>query len=760
MTTGNDDTDGGAPTPPDNRDITSAEAMREQLRLFQELARLENENLVAKSARIELERTALAVEVKSLQHSNEAVKLARQSNELRIKEIESVEAKLAMDREHAREQAALNTAAGDAEAARLRASFALKEAELERKREAARSIEATEAQTKNLVKLLTRGVGDQWKETFAGGFMVAALDGTESLTNKMQVFRDSLIESLSPANLLGSLLMKVGQATLKLALEQDAAIAAFNKSTSSMGEYNDQIISVERASVGLGISTQDSAKAFGSLLTGVTDFAHAGAPVPTQLATTAAQMEKLGVSTDLTAKTMENAMRVMGMSAEESQALTGELASMAIQMKLPIEQVTEGFNAAMPALAKFGADAPDIFKKVQVASRSLGVAVGDLLSVMGQFDTFSGAAEAAGKLNAILGGDLLNSTELLLATEDERLRMIRESLDMSGRSFDSMGRFEKQAITNALGIQDVATATKMLTGDMDKFGDALDANPLTKEETEERIRKTQAITDKMAETWRMFAMSLRPAVEGLHNIMSGLFELNEMADGWLVKGILLVSAIFSIGKAWTAVAGMIKASTASAMGPLGVFIGAFGAIYALLESMEGKDKMLWSAAAALGGVAGAIAMIAISSTLGAAAPLLIAGFAAMAAAGIGASMNLFDGASSGEVEVGGFADQALHDGGFAKGGPTLVGEEGPELVMMPPMANVINNDNFTEVIAQSHQAASQPQQNAVAQQAPPPQKPTETTVVIKIGNQEMGRAVIKAIESVPGYNLRGLPRGA
>jgi ABC-type phosphate transport system auxiliary subunit len=77
------------------------------------------------------------------------------------------------------------------------------------------------------------------------------------------------------------------------------------------------------------------------------------------------------------------------------------------------------------------------------------------------------------------------------------------------------------------------------------------------------------------------------------------------------------------------------------------------------------------------------------------------------------------------------------------------------------MANVINNDNFTEVIAQSHQAASQPQQNAGEQlMSLPPQKPTETTVVIKIGNQEMGRAVIKAIESVPGYNLRGLPRGA
>ena len=753
MTTGNDDTG----SPPDDPSVSSLER---QVELLERIREEEERNLVVKAARIERDRVALELEVESLKLSKEKTRLAHQNNELRIKTIEGKEVQLAMDRELAAELAASGDAEKVAEAARLRAKFAEREALLEANKDAARAIEATDTQTKNLVKLLT-GVGDQWKQTFAGSFLVAAAGGVDALKDKMKIFTSSLVESLSPANLLGSALMRVGQATLKLALEQDGAIAAFNKSTSSMGEYNDQIISVERNNIGLGITTQDSAKAFGSLLTGVTAFAKASAPVPTDLATVAAQMEKLGVSTDLTAKTMENAMRVMGMTAEESIDLTGELAAMAIEMKLPIEQVTEGFNAAMPALAKFGTDAPDIFKKVQVASRSLGVAVGDLLTVMGQFDTFSGAAEAAGKLNAILGGDLLNSTELLLATEDERLRMVRESLDMSGRSFDSMGRFEKQAITNALGIQDVATATKMLTGDMDTFGDALDANPLTKEETEERIRKTQAITDKMSQTFRMFAMSLRKPVEYLHSFIDGVFKANESMGGYLVPTVIgflgVIKGVQVLNAFAVAVNGMTIANAALANSFLAVTL-AFAGFFAGMAFA----KQLGPVAGIILGIAAAVAAYFVAISAGVLAVPIAAGLAALSIGGFAGAAGLGQGEEEGAVP-GGFAVEAAPGyarGGFTKGGPTLVGEEGPELVMMPPMANVINNDNFTEVIAQTQQTARQPQQNAVAQQAPPPQKPTETTVIIKIGNQEMGRAVIKAIESVPGYNLRGLPRGA
>ena len=414
---------------------------------------------------------------------------------------------------------------------------------LQVQREAIRAAEAVGAHTRNMVKTLT-GVGDQWKETLLGGFVVALRGG--NLHGHMGKFTDAIKSVIDPMNLFGSVAMKVVQSTIMMVREQDEAIASFRKATSTLGEHEQKIRNIERSNVALAISTGDAATAFASLLTNVTTFAHADEKLQEDLAMTAAQMEKLGVSTQLTAKTMEEAMLVLGMTETAAMSLTQDLAGMATKMSLPIEQVTENFNAAMPVLAKFGTDAPAIFKKVQVASRSLGVEVGQLLQTMGQFDTFEGAAGAAGKLNTILGGDLLNSTELLMADEAERLRMVRESIALSGRQFENMNRFEKLAVANAIGVQDISTATKMLSGNMDRFGDALGASGLTEEETATRIRATQTITEKLANTFRMFAMFTEPITNILHGLMDMFYNINKSLHGGLAKTLLLVSGVIGI----------------------------------------------------------------------------------------------------------------------------------------------------------------------------------------------------------------------
>ena len=710
----------------------------------------ENEAKAARESRLRSDLEQLKTTLERNKAEMTAGQIARANNEIRLASIEQQQAYVDLQRELIQN--------GQAVTEQEMRDLEIRERRLQTDREAAVATANLGTQTQNLAAALT-GVSDRWKETFLGGFVLAAQsDGVDGLVDSVKNFALELKSTFSLTNMLASGLMRVYQSTLALAQEQDSAIAAFNKTTSSMGEYNDQIMSVERANIGLGISTQDSAKAFGSLLTGVTAFAQASAPVPTDLATVAAQMEKLGVSTDLTAKTMENAMRVMGMTAEESIDLTGELAAMAIEMRLPIEQVTEGFNAAMPALAKFGADAPDVFKKVQVASRSLGVAVGDLLSVMGGFDTFQGAANAAGSLNAILGGDLLNSAELLLATEDQRLRMVRDSIAMSGKNFATMDRFERQAIATALGVSDVATATKMLTGDMDAFGNAMDANPLTKEETEERIRKTQAVTDKLAQTFRLFAISMRPLVEMLHGVLDGIFELNKAMKGKLVLFALGTMAAIKFVKVLQAVkaAGILLGpALKSAFLPLVAAVGGL-----LIGVAIGKKFMeVWGESGTL--VAGVLALAAamgvlwVMGTGGAAAVPIALGLAGLGLGMIATATGAFGDAEAGATGAAAPEISFAADGDWASG-LTVVGEEGPELLSLPPRSNIINNDNFVSAMTRKQQ----PPPAAAQQAAPPPQKQGDTTVVIKIGNQEMGRAVIKAIESVPGYNLRGLPRGA
>jgi hypothetical protein len=697
---------------------------------------LERESLQTKIDKLKVEKEIADLHQREAALAGDERKAAYYSNDLRLKTLEIEQKTVELQREQIQNEFKLTGALTDAQRILLQ-QLDTEEQLLETRVESARAIEASEAQAKNLIKALT-GVGEQWKETLVGSFVLAS-QTAGGLEEKMLRMKEQMKETFSVANILGSTLQRVAQSTLALAKEQDTAVAEFNKATSTMGEYTGQLIALERANVHLGISTQDSAKAFGSLLTGVTDFAHAGAPVPAQLAETAAMMSKLGVSTDLTAQTMENSMRVMGMTAEQSMELTNELASMAIQMRLPIEQVTESFNAAMPVLAKFGTDAPAIFKKVQVASRSLGVAVSDLLGIMGQFDTFSGAAEAAGKLNAILGGGLLNSTDLLMASEDERLRMVREAISASGQQYESMDKFTKMSIANTLGIQDISTATKMLSGDMDKFGDALDASGLTKEETEERIRATQSITEKLANTWRIFAISMRPVVDVLHSFADGMFELNKMTGGAMVPIVTLTAGLLSIAKAF----GITRLSallTTKAFAPLLAIAAGFTIGKWLGTFLDLNPGTIKAIGAALIVAAAGVAALAVAGTGGAAGYSIAAGLAAV---GIGA-LSTTAIAGDATAELPGF-----QDGGPVKAGrPIVVGEGGSEVFVPGSDGAIRRNEDFVKMpTAQATQAAPTATAPAAATR--------DMTVVIQLDKRELGRATIKAIEDVPGYNIRG-----
>ena len=590
----NDD-DTGAPPPPSDPGAAAAQAMLD-------FVKKQNESIEQSVVRLKLEKETLEIQHKMVAQAGEKLKAAFLANEQSLKEIEYNQAILRLKRKGIEAQLETKANLSDQEKEEVKEIERLEEI-LKLRLASAKAVEATEAQTKNVVKALT-GIGTQWRDTFLGGFATAAED-VDGLSKRVTRLWGELENTITSANVAAAALTKMAQSTAALWIAQDQAIAQFNKATSSLYEYNDQIINIERANVGLGISTADAGSAFGALLTNVTTFSGLAPTVQQGLANTTARMEKLGVGVQLTAKTMEDAMLVFDMSADQAQALTSTLADMAIKMKLPIEQVIEGYNAAMPVLAKFGKDAPDIFKKIGVASRSLGVSIGDLIGTMSQFDTFAGAATAAGKLNTILGGDLLNSTELLMADEAERLRMVRESIALSGRQFSDMGRFEKLAIANTLGIQDMATATKMLGNDMDRFGYALDASGLSDPDTAARISATMSITEKLAQTWRMFAISFRLPVKALHGLMSILFKINEGMKGWFIP---------MLGLAATAIAALqfrkrymqVKAFGQAFLDLAGNIATAAGGATGLVSSVEAATGALTRMNVAATGAGGAV----------------------------------------------------------------------------------------------------------------------------------------------------------
>ncbi|MEE9312989.1 MAG: hypothetical protein V3V10_11335, partial [Planctomycetota bacterium] len=287
----------------------------DDIKLLAQAQKYEKETTAERFKRLEIEKQTLDTAVKLAQSADQTVKAAFLINEQRLKELEHAEAKLHIEREAIKAHLAAGKAL-DENIKKALEKLKVDEEIVKKQIEATHAIEATEAQTKNWAKILT-GVGDQWKDTFIGGFVKSSqtLDG---LGQRMTRFKGQLKDTFTLANILGSALQRVAQSTLALAKEQDAAIASFNKATSTMGEYADQLIAIERANIGLGVSTGDAAGAFGALITNVTTFRDAGSAMQAQLAQTAAQMEKLGVSTQLTAQTMENAMLVLGMTEEQS----------------------------------------------------------------------------------------------------------------------------------------------------------------------------------------------------------------------------------------------------------------------------------------------------------------------------------------------------------------------------------------------------------------------------------------------------------
>ena len=80
------------------------------------------------------------------------------------------------------------------------------------------------------------GISDSWKNTTIGGFFQGDFE------NNLARNAEALMDNFSAANMLGSSLMKVQEATMMMVVSADAQFANINKLTGTQGEYNDMIM--------------------------------------------------------------------------------------------------------------------------------------------------------------------------------------------------------------------------------------------------------------------------------------------------------------------------------------------------------------------------------------------------------------------------------------------------------------------------------------------------------------------------------------
>ena len=271
----------------------------------------------------------------------------------------------------------------------------------------------------------------------------------------------------------------------------------FAQNTGLGQKLGNEIKSLSQDMIDQHFTMEETSRAFETLATQSKAFTDLSKEQRHALTEQALQMERIGVSADTFASSIDSLGKTFGSTPAEINKTTEEMAKFGQALGVGPNKMLEDFNRQLPLLARYGKEeGAEIFRELATTAKQAGVEMEELVGIAKTFDTFEGAAAAAGKLNFILGGPLLNSVELLNANETERIQILKDSMMQSGKSFAQMDRFEKDLIAKTLNtsvdvaqklfnddninsIEEATAAIQRQAGEMGSLGDqASDATTL------------------------------------------------------------------------------------------------------------------------------------------------------------------------------------------------------------------------------------------------------------------------------------------
>ena len=266
----------------------------------------------------------------------------------------------------------------------------------------------------------------------------AVAGGTDFMKGQAKAVKQ-LVSGKGALNVLTASIDKVVQASIALAMAQDASVVNFRRQTGASGQLDSTIMNLEQSMYTAGVSSEEASQAIQSLYLNVTDFTAMSPANQEELGKTVAVLNELGVSSETSAKNMQFAIKVLGQSTKQAAKLQRELFVFAQGLGVSVDQMASDFASMGPQIAALGSNGEAAFKRLQIQAKNTGLALSELLGLVEKFDTFDSAAQSVGKLNALLGGPYLNTLELVATTDpSERFRILNtmmEELGQIGRGF-------------------------------------------------------------------------------------------------------------------------------------------------------------------------------------------------------------------------------------------------------------------------------------------------------------------------------------
>jgi len=385
----------------------------------------------------------------------------------------------------------------------------------------------------------------------------------------------------------------------KLAIEVMDAQSAFMKATGASREFASSLNEVTEDVRRFGASAKEAGESFQALFTGVSDFTIMSAGAREEITKNAVALSKLGVSNEDFARGSQIAIKAMGQTGVQAAATQREIAALGMDIGVAPSKMASDFAEAGPQLAKFGSDGVRAFKDLAVAAKVTGIEVGRLMSITGQFDTFEGAATAAGKLNAALGGNFVNAMELVTATDPvERFKMIRDSILDAGLSFDEMSYYQRKFFAESAGLEGEAELAALMSGNMDSLAGNIGKTSDQYADMAEKAAKTQSFQEKLNTLMMALIPVIEPVVEMLTSLSDWMMEnIDDVVFGMKVALAVvtgLAMALTFLGAAFFAATLPVTATAVA----IGAAIAAFASMaYLLFEKpfassfLEGLHKI-------------------------------------------------------------------------------------------------------------------------------------------------------------------------
>ena len=461
----------------------------------------------------------------------------------------------------------------------------------------------------------------------------------------------------------GALLSSFVSKLIELSLAVDEAESGFKRATGASDSMAKSLTANYEETRRLGVSLEEMSASMQSLYTSYTDFTMINESAQKEIAKTGALLGEIGVGADDFSKGMQLSTKAFGLTAQGATAAARDIADFSTIIGVTPQQLGSDFANVGTSLAKMGDQGVRAFKDLAIVSKTTGLEMSKVLQITDKFDTFEGAAEQAGKLNAALGGNFVNAMDLMMATDPaERFNMIRDSILDTGLTFDDMSYYQRKFYTDALGLSDVSDLAAMLSGDMSNLEGTTQKSSDEYAKLAERTKNIQSLTESFKNMVAELTPILTDVIKEVQDWMKSLDEspekmqalkddVREVADLLVEFGrkviwamehwYLLVGAFaaFKIGGYLISLKTM--ATTLGLIGTAGS--GAAGGITAAGGAMGGAAPAAGSLSTGITSVGQAATASAKGLLALGAAVLMIGGGIAIAALGIAELVKAFSG---------------------------------------------------------------------------------------------------------------------